>query len=121
MTPRWPAIIRYAAEAELGLVSDECEWSLDADLSSWPYSDDDELIDSDCRVFAFGYSGVAGRAGSVTLEPTGRTRAPEEVHQIIRKHLLAIGLGTLELEKRCSNVSGVDLAAQSIQYLLQKK
>ena len=78
----WPAIIKYAGEAELAYVKDQAAWEADAHLHGFRYEKADMLIDVCGEIYSL--SNVAN--GSVRPEPTGKFTQLEEVIELVRAH-----------------------------------
>jgi hypothetical protein len=78
----WPAIIKYAGQAELAYVKDQAEWDADAHLYGFRYEKADVLIASNGEIYTL--SNAAN--GSMRPAPTGKFASLEEVIEMVRAH-----------------------------------
>ena len=83
----WPAIIKYAGQAELAYVKNQVEWDADAHLHGFRYEKADVLIDSNGEIYTL--SNAVN--GSVMPESTGKFAELEEVIEIVRAHAAQMG------------------------------
>lgn len=83
----WPAIIRYAGQAELAFVADQAAWNSDPDLHGARYEPDDVLIDSGGAI----HSLPSFAQGLPQPVSTGRQAALEEVIELVRAHAAQAG------------------------------
>lgn len=79
----WPAVLKYAGEAELAFIADQAAWDHDADLHSASYVADDMLIDSQ----GFIHSLTSTKESPIRLEATTRSLSLPEVIALIKEHL----------------------------------
>ena len=90
MTPTRPAFIEHGGEADLAYVSNGEEWELDPDLSAWPYSPKDRLIDSEGWEYRLLFLGVP-KQGRVIPDATGVRLASAQMSALVERHLLSTG------------------------------
>lgn len=83
----WPAIVKYAGEAELAYVEDQAAWDADAHLHGFRYEASDVLIDSNGATYAL----PNAAHGWVKPEPTGKSASLEEVIEMVRAHAAQMG------------------------------
>jgi hypothetical protein len=83
----WPAIIKYAGQAELAYVQDQAEWNADVHLHGFRYEMTDVLIDSKGEIYAL----LNAVNGPVRPEPMGRFARLEEVIEMVRAHAAQMG------------------------------
>ena len=83
----WPAIIKYAGQAELAYVQDQAQWDADAHLHGSRYEKTDVLIDSNGEIYML--SNAVN--GSVRPESTGKFTELEEVIEMVRAHASQMG------------------------------
>lgn len=86
----WPAVLRYAGQPALAVVSSQDEWDLDPDLHSWPYQEEDRLVDSNGAEFRIVFMDIAVPGGWV-VEATGKTYGVAEFQDVVEQHLAAVG------------------------------
>jgi hypothetical protein len=83
----WPAIIKYAGQAELAYVKDQAAWDADALLYGFRNEKADVLIDSNGEIYTL--SNVMN--GSVRPEPACEVVLLEEVIEMVRAHAAQMG------------------------------
>ena len=81
----WPVIIKYKGEDELTFISSEEEWNADPDLHFYPYSEGDELIDTDGAIYQLPYE---EENKVVVLKKSDRKKTIEEFESLIKNHLV---------------------------------
>ena len=78
----WPAIIKYADDAELIYVADRAVWDCDPDLHLFEYDDSDYLIDSSGNTFS-----LTTRVNQLIMpEPRDETIALLDILGLIKAH-----------------------------------
>ena len=84
---QWPALVRYAGEAELTWIASAAAWRDDPDYHAFDYTEHDILIDSSGARFA-----LTARAGNRVLPtPLAGSVEPAELSALLRAHCAAIG------------------------------
>jgi hypothetical protein len=83
----WPAIIKYAGQAELAYVKDQTEWDADEHLHGFGYEKTDVLIDSNGEIYTLSHV----MNGSVRPKPAGEVVLLEEVIEMVRAHAAQMG------------------------------
>lgn len=83
----WPAILKYAGEAELVFIADQTAWNKEADVHNANYVPDDMLIDSQ----GFIHSLANHKENLITLEATEGSLSLAEVIEMVKAHLSELG------------------------------
>jgi hypothetical protein len=87
---QWPAIIKYAGEAELGFFSSQSAWDdvgLHVSGHQASYQALDVLIDSSGEIYS-----IANKInGLVEPAPSGRTATLHELIEMVRAHASVLG------------------------------
>lgn len=83
----WPAIVKYAGQAELAYVNDQTEWDADVHRHGLRYEKDDMFIDSKGEIYTLSNA----LNGSVRPTPTGKHALLAEVIEMVRAHAAQMG------------------------------
>ena len=78
----WPAIIKYADDAELIYVSSQAQWDEDTDLHLFDYDASDYLIDSVGDLYRLTMKTAAG----IQAEHSGETIALYDLLGLVKAH-----------------------------------
>jgi hypothetical protein len=78
----WPAIIKYADDAELQFISDETVWRNDPDLHDYGYAESDCLVDVSGTLYSLSYK----VNGCINPQPAGRSMGLQEILGLVKAH-----------------------------------
>ena len=112
----WPAVLKYPGSAELVIVDDYEEWTLDPDVYGRQYAPNDVLIDSAGTEYRIECDGAAPR-GRARPEPTGKIVVPSEFLKLAEQHLAASGVPIEWLSAHVRDVPEGSRIITAIRYI----